>query len=101
VNVQRGSNAGWKLARTPEEITLLDVYYAVKPHRLFSLHHTPPNHNCVIGRGIGTALEDVYEDVQSVLDRELARTTIADILRHTFTAATAIRTTSMPALQQA
>src|SRR6266568_1245529 len=37
VCVQRGSNAGWKLARTPEEITLLDVYRAVKPHSLFAL----------------------------------------------------------------
>jgi Rrf2 family protein len=101
VCVQRGSNAGWKLARTPEEITLLEVYHAVKPHRLFSLHHTPPNQNCVIGCGIGPALEDVYDNVQSAMDRELARTTVADILRHTFVAAAAIRTLATSATQQA
>lgn len=86
VRVQRGSNAGWKLARKPEEITLLDVYHAVKPHTLFSLHHTPPNPRCPIGCGIGPVLEDVYANVQNVLEQELARTTIADILRNTLAA---------------
>ncbi len=85
VRVQRGSNAGWQLARDPEEITLLDVYRAVKPHSLFSLHHTPPNPRCVIGHNIGPVLTRVYADIQDALDRELARTTIADILRDTRT----------------
>ena len=83
VTVQRGSNAGWKLARKPEEITLLDVYRAVKPDALFSLHHTPPNERCIIGHGIGPALNKVYANVQNALDQELARTTIADVLRDT------------------
>jgi Rrf2 family protein len=85
VCVQRGSNAGWKLAREPEEITLLDVYRTVKPDALFSLHHTPPNQRCIIGHGIGPALGKVYEHVQSALDQELARTTLADVLRDTLT----------------
>jgi Rrf2 family protein len=91
VNVQRGSNAGWKLARKPEEITLLDVYHAVKPDALFALHHTQPNQQCVIGCGIGATLAGVYENVQSALDQELARTTIADILQTTLTTAALVR----------
>ena len=88
VNVQRGSNAGWQLARRPEEITLLDVYHAIKPGPLFSLHHTPPNPRCMIGYGIGPALEQVYANAQSALDQELGRTTIADMLRETLTVTT-------------
>jgi Rrf2 family protein len=91
VKVQRGTHAGWKLARKPEEITLLDVYRAVKPQPLFSLHHTPPNPSCAIGCGIGPALKNVYANVQSALDRELARTTIADVLRDTLAATAALR----------
>lgn len=91
VHVQRGSNAGWQLARDPEEITLLDVYHAVKPDVLFSLHHTPPNPRCIIGSGIGPALEDVYGNVQSALDQELSRTTIADVLRATLANAAALQ----------
>jgi len=98
VRVQRGSNAGWKLARKPEEITLLDVYHAVKPHTLFSLHHTPPNPRCHIGCGIGPVLEDVYANVQNVLEQELARTTIADVLRNTLAATSDLSRQSNDAL---
>jgi DNA-binding IscR family transcriptional regulator len=90
VSVQRGSNAGWKLARDPAEITLLDVYRAVRPSALFSLHHTPPNQGCIIGHSIGPALNKVYANIQSALDQELARTTIADVLRDTLTATVAL-----------
>lgn len=87
VRVQRGCNAGWKLARRPEEITLLDVYHAVKPTSLFAMHHTPPNSQCRVGKGIGPALEGVYANVQHTLEQELANTTIADILRDSLTEA--------------
>src|SRR5437899_1327567 len=80
VTVQRGSNAGWKLAHKPEEITLLEVYKVVKPHTMFTLHHTPPNQQCPIGCGIGHALQGIYANVQDAMEQELARTTIADVL---------------------
>ena len=87
VTVQRGSNAGWKLARRPEEITLLEVYQVVKPHTMFTLHHTPPNQQCPIGCGIGPALQGIYVNVQDAMEQELARTTIADVLRDTLASA--------------
>ena len=91
VHVQRGSNAGWQLARNPEEITLLDVYNAVEQPTLFALHHTEPNPLCVVGCGIGSTLGDVYADAQSALEQELARTTIADLLRTTLARTSALR----------
>ncbi len=89
VNVQHGSNAGWQIARNPEQITLLEVYRAVKPDPLFALHHTQPNPQCVIGCGIGSTLGQVYDNLQSVLEQELARTTIADILQDILASAAA------------
>ena len=83
VRVQRGSNAGWQVAREPEEITLLDVYRAVEQPELFAMHHTPPNPRCTIGYGIGPALEEIYAKAQNALEEELAHTTIADVLRAT------------------
>lgn len=47
-----GTGAGWKLARRPEEISLLDVYEAVVQTPLFELHHSQPNPSCIIGNGI-------------------------------------------------
>jgi Rrf2 family protein len=83
VNVQRGTNAGWKLARKPEEITLLDVYQAVEPSTLFALHHTQPNLRCEVGCGIAEALTDCYTSAQQVMEQELAHMTIADVLQKT------------------
>ena len=91
VSVQRGSNAGWRLARGPEEITLRDVYRAVESDELFALHHTPPNAACMIGCSIVPVLGDVYAQAQSVLEQELARTTIADILHHTLETTSALQ----------
>ncbi|GCE46122.1 Rrf2 family protein [Thermosporothrix hazakensis] len=83
VRVQRGNNAGWTLARKPEEITLLDVYRASRPSPLFAMHHTPPNPKCRIGHGIGPVLEEVYRDVQNSVEEQLTQITIADILQRT------------------
>src|SRR3954471_20949067 len=52
VDVRRGAGAGWSLARAPEEITLSEVYGAVEPEPLFGMHHSEPNPECPVGRGI-------------------------------------------------
>lgn len=100
VTVQRGANAGWRLARKPEEITLLDVYRAVEPGELFALHHTPPNSRCCVGAGICPALADVYAGAQQALEENLARTTLADIHRATLTASAAKGVYGKPVVQQ-
>lgn len=83
VEVRRGAGAGWRLAREPEKITLLDVYDAVDAQPPFGLHHTEPNLECPVGRGIRPALSGVYGRVELVMRRELADTSIADVLRET------------------
>jgi Rrf2 family protein len=83
VAVRHGAGAGWSLARAPAEITVLDVYDAVEREPLFALHHAEPNLECPVGRGIRPALGTVYGDVQRALRAELARTSIADVLRQT------------------
>jgi DNA-binding IscR family transcriptional regulator len=40
--------AGWRLARDPHEITLLEVYDAVEQEPLFAMHHSEPNLTCVV-----------------------------------------------------
>jgi Rrf2 family protein len=81
VNGRAGPGAGWSLARQPREITLCQVYEAVEPDPLFGLHHSEPNLECQVGRGIRPALGPVYEGAERALRAELAGTTIADMLR--------------------
>lgn len=83
VEVRRGAGAGWRLARPPEQITLLDVYQAVERDPLFAMHHTEPNLECPVGRGIRPALTGIYDGVEQALRRELAGTSIADVLHRT------------------
>ncbi len=83
VHVQRGAHAGWSLTRPPTEITLLDVYEAVEQPPLFALHHTEPNLECPVGHGIRPVLLEIYGAVDDTVQRELARTTIATVLRST------------------
>lgn len=83
VSVRHGAGAGWRLAREPAEITLRDVYDALGHEQPFALHHTEPNPECPVGRGIRPVLGAVYRGVDDALRRELARTSIADVLRDT------------------
>lgn len=83
VQVRHGTGSGWSLAREPEEISLLDVYEAVEQEPLFALHHTEPNLECPVGKGIRPALGHFYTGVEEAVRRELARTTILEVLTRT------------------
>lgn len=80
VGSQEGSGGGWRLARAPERITLLDVYRAVEKETLFSLHNRRPNPACLVGRNVQGALEDVFGDAEAAMERRLEQTTIDDVL---------------------
>ncbi|NJP65465.1 Rrf2 family transcriptional regulator [Streptomyces spiramenti] len=78
---RRGAGAGWTLTRDLATITLLDVHRAVDPGPVFALHRAAPDPACVVGRGIGPVIKAVYDDVEAAMQRELARTTLEDVLR--------------------
>jgi Rrf2 family protein len=86
VCVRHGAGAGWSLARAPEEITLLEVHDAVGPEPPFGLHHTEPNLECPVGKGIRPALSQVYGQVEQAMRRELAAVSVAGVLRETLEA---------------
>ncbi|QOT00254.1 Rrf2 family transcriptional regulator [Brevibacterium sp. JNUCC-42] len=71
---------GATLTKSPEEITLLDVYKAVQsPDELFAIHEEP-NPDCSIGKQIQHTLTDVFSSAQQAMERELASKTVADVL---------------------
>jgi DNA-binding IscR family transcriptional regulator len=80
VKVRHGAGRGWTITRGPQDITLLDVYDAVGREPLFGMHHSEPNLECPVGKGIRPALGVIYEGAEQALRRELDRTSIADVL---------------------
>ncbi|HFH9838243.1 TPA: Rrf2 family transcriptional regulator [Streptococcus suis] len=82
VQVARGVG-GARLAQAPEDITLLQVYQAVElfgeKGQLFAFHEQP-NPKCQVGRNIHPLLDDRLEEAQHALEKELGKTTIADLL---------------------
>jgi Rrf2 family protein len=86
VRVRRGAGAGWSLAREPGQITLLEVHDAIGPEPPFGLHHTEPNLECPVGKGIRPALDQVYDEVERAMRRELALVSVAEVLGKTLQA---------------
>jgi Rrf2 family protein len=83
VTSHRGANAGWTLSRSADAITLLDVYQAVEEGPLFGLHPSTPNQRCPVGRGIQPALRKVYGVLEEQLRRQLAETSVEQVLDET------------------
>lgn len=72
---------GAAMRRSPDEITLLDVYHAVESGgggALFDFHDEP-NPACPVGRGIEAALREEMEAAQRAMEARLAQTTVRDV----------------------
>lgn len=90
IEAKTGPNGGAFLTRDASEITLADVYRALKDDGdLFNMDSYDSNHKCVIGRGIKPALHEMVTKAEhAMLDvlaqkslKEFAEETIGNSLR--------------------
>ncbi len=84
IEVKRGSG-GASIVKSPEEITLLDIFNAVEcldEGQLFHFHENP-NVLCPVGRNIHNVLDQKLEHIQSAMENDLSKTTVADIIKDT------------------
>ena len=81
VETRKGAGLGSRLARSPAQIRLADVYRAVETDEPFAFPAKQPNQACPVGYCIQTALEKIFASAQVALEKELAKTTLADILK--------------------
>lgn len=80
VDTRKGAGAGSRLERAPGRITLAEVYKAVEEEEAFSLPSKEPNKNCPVGQCIQGELEKVFDAAAAAMEKQLARTTLADLL---------------------
>ncbi len=85
LETQRGSS-GAVLRKRLDEITLYDIYKAVgsvnEEEGLFHFHEQP-NPDCPVGRNIHKVLDHRLLEAQRVMEEELRKTTLADIVEDT------------------
>jgi Rrf2 family protein len=82
VETRKGPGGGVRLAKLPRQITLADIYKAVKTSEPLHLPHTQPNKNCPIGQAMQRILGDIFERAESALTRELSRTTLSEVFEN-------------------
>jgi Rrf2 family protein len=80
INVARGTG-GITLTRELQEISFYDVYQAIEPLEggdLFRFHEAP-NPDCPVGRNIHALLDGKLKAIQTAMEDEMRRYTIADL----------------------
>ena len=82
ITVARGREGGAHIVRPLADITLADVFRAVESigdDTLFSFHENP-NPACPVGRSIHTILDGHLAAIQRAMEREMEKTTLADVM---------------------
>lgn len=77
-NTQGQANAS--LLRSPDEITMLDVYHAVEGNKPLLHLDVDTNPECGVGINIQLAIADFYRDVQQVAEQKMNEITLQDII---------------------
>ena len=80
VEIRKGAGAGSRLSRSPRGINLAQVYRAVEAPEPFATPARRPNTACPVGHCIRAALENIFASAQNALERDLEKTTLADVI---------------------
>jgi len=81
VETRKGPGFGSRLSRAPETIDLAEVFRAVECEESFAMPRRAPNDDCPVGQCIREALEEVFTSAREAMERDLAKTTLAGVLR--------------------
>jgi Rrf2 family protein len=81
VETRKGAGFGSRLSRSAARINLGEVFRAVEQDEAFSLPRKKPNQGCPVGHCIQAELEKIFGSALKALEQDLARMTLADVLR--------------------
>ena len=79
VTAQLGAGGGVILARAAEEITLLEVFCAVRETEMFFLDARKANPECICGRNLQPVLAGVFREVEGAAYQKLEQITVAQL----------------------
>jgi Rrf2 family protein len=81
VETRKGAGAGSRLSRSPGRINLAEIYRAVECREAFSSPAKKPDADCPVGNCIRKTLEKVFASAENALERDLEKTTLADVVQ--------------------
>ena len=80
VDTCKGAGSGSRLSRSPRRINLDQVYRAVENAEPFASPSRKPNAACPVGKCIRETLDRVFTSAQCALERDLEKTSLADVM---------------------
>ena len=80
VETTTGKTGACRLAKAPEQVSLLDIYRAVDAPKAFAIHAYAPQKPCVVSCNIKAALEHALAKTQKAMEKSLADITIAEVI---------------------
>ena len=81
IETRKGAGFGSRLKRAPGRISLAEIYRAVETDEPFALPASRPNQACPVGQCIQAVLAKIFTSAEIALERELANTHLADVLK--------------------
>ena len=80
IETRLGTGGGSALARSPEQISLLDVYRVTEVKPALTSHTCDGGSPCVVARNMEQILHDLNTRLEATVGQELAKTTLADLV---------------------
>ncbi len=80
VETCKGAGSGSRLSRSPRRINLAEVYRSVEAAEAFAVPARKPSAACPVGQCMLEALDKVFKSAQAALERDLSKTTLADVM---------------------
>jgi Rrf2 family protein len=80
VDTCKGAGSGSRLSRSPGRINMEEIYRSVENSESFATPSRKPRADCPVGSCIIDALDKIFSSAQSAMERDLAKTTLADVI---------------------
>lgn len=80
VDTCKGAGSGSRLSRSPRRINLAEIYRSVEDAESFATPSRKPSAACPVGHCILGALTKIFDSAQGAMERDLAKTTLADVI---------------------
>ncbi len=81
IETREGRDGGYRLAKSPEDIFLSDVYKAMEMERALAPSPAEPNPLCPLGSGMPSVFDAIANEAEQAILKTLQRYTVADVAK--------------------